>query len=153
MSHVRQVKLGRESCERIAKKLEEFGAVVLAEKKANGAYGKPDIMFKIGSYSYGIEAKRCKGVAFKKGVGNVSITFTQWEGLLRWCEKFCAKAIIIVEIIVLGGENLYFVVEGETVNKKFEKARGKARFGFSMWQVIREGHKLDDYFWGLEFSA
>lgn len=148
MSRAVQEKLGNESCERVKKELSRYGEVDPEEfqNSRNGSYGNPDVVFRQGGKLYGIEVKRCKGVAFKKGVGNISLTFRQWRGLTAWCKKFGAKPLLIVEIVVIGGENICFVVGGKVVSEKFKNRKGNERFTFTMWQVIRMGHKLEGLF-------
>jgi len=146
MRTVRRVQLGKETVERIAKELKKIGTV----KIETGANGKPDIEFepKTKKYTlvYGIECKRCKGIAYKKSVSSVYITKSQWNSLKGWCTEIHMLPLVIVEIVIKGGENLYFVLEFEEIENRFNKGNGKA-IGLSMWQIIHLGKKLEDYQW------
>jgi len=143
MGRATHPKLGRETCERIAKVLERYAKV----KIGKGRNGEPDMILEMGSQAFGVEAKRCKGIAFKRSVNNIELSKIQWEYLVGWCKENKARPIVAVEIVVVGGENIYFILDTNVVDEGYKRCEGKTWFGFSMWQVIRSGDKPDDYFW------
>jgi len=145
MRTVKRVQLGKETVKRIAKELEKIGTV----KIEAGTNGKPDICFKPEykfSLTYGIECKRCKGIAFKKSVSSVYITKSQWNSLMEWCDVDGIEPLVIVEIVVKGGKNLYFVFGWGDIENRFNKGKGKA-IGLSMWQIMHLGKKLGNWLW------
>lgn len=149
MRTVKQVKLGQETVKRIAKELKKLGTV----KIEAGAHGKPDIEFNPNPkyiddliMTCGIECKRCKGIAYKKSVSSVYITKSQWYGLKEWCSKMHMVPLVIVEIVVKRGKNLYFVLDWGDIENRINKSKGKT-ITLSMWQIMHLGRKLGSWLW------
>lgn len=142
MSRAIRTRLGQETCARILSRLSKFGEVHNSE----GSWGKPDIILEVGKQIFAVESKRCKGVRYKHAVAVVTIGRNEWEYLGRWCADNGGKPIVVVELVLAQRGNLYFVLDTEIVQEKFDNNKGETCFVFSMWQVIDLGKKLSHYF-------
>ena len=88
-------------------------------------------------YDYALEAKSVTGITMCQ-VGVMAITKEQWDETREYANNHQLYPSLIVEIIVKGSFNMYWLLNADVIDMKMRKTMAS----FTVWQVINLGEQI-----------